>query len=108
MLVVVEPVASSVAHSRAMISNLSDLGFNKRAIQAVVVSRIRSDTQMNWPQLEERLGQAPIVAITPAPELIYMAERAKTTAITCRSDSLTAQQFAKLASGILDVEKIKP
>jgi len=108
MLVVVEPVANSVAHSKAMISNLSDLGFNKRTIQAVVVSRIRSDTQLNWSQIEEMLGQPPIVAITPAPELLYMAERTKTTAIACRPDSLTTQQFAKLASAILEIEKLKP
>ena len=108
MLVVVEPVANSVAHSKAMISNLSDLGFNKRTIQAVVVSRIRSDTQLNWTQIEEMLGQPPIVAITPAPELLYMAERTKTTAIACRPDSLTTQQFAKLASAILEIEKLKP
>jgi len=108
VLVVVEPVANSVAHSRAMISNLADLGFNKRTIQVVVVSRIRSDTQMNWSQIEEKLGQPPIVAITPAPELLYMAERSKTTAIACRPDSLTTQQYAKLASAILEIEKLKP
>ena len=108
VLVVVEPVANSVAHSKALISNLSDLGFNKRTIQVVVVSRIRSDIHMNWSQMEERLGQPPIVAITPAPELFYMAERSKTTAIACQPDSLTTQQFAKLASAILEIEKLKP
>jgi CheY-like chemotaxis protein len=108
VLVVVEPVANSVDHAKAMIANLADLGFNRRTIQAVVVSRIRSDMQMNWSQIEERLGQAPIVAVTPAPELIYQAERSKTTAFACRPESLTTQQFAKLASALLEIEKIKP
>jgi DNA-binding response OmpR family regulator len=108
VLVVVEPVINSLAHSKILISNLSDLGFNKRTIQVVVVSRIRSDTQMNWAQVEEKLGQPPIVAVTPAPELLYMAERSKTTAIACRPDSLTTQQFAKLAAAMLEIEKLKP
>ena len=63
---------------------------------------------MNWSQMEEQLGQPPIVAITPAPELFYMAERTKTTAIACQPDSLTTQQFTKLASAILEIEKLKP
>jgi DNA-binding response OmpR family regulator len=108
ILVVVEPVNNSVIHTKALLSDLVDLGFNKRTIQVVVVSRIRSDTQLNWSQIEEMLGQSPIVAITPAPELIYMAARMKTTAVGSRPDSLTTQQFAKLASTILEVEKQQP
>jgi hypothetical protein len=73
----------------------------------VVVNRIRSDTQLTMSQMEEQLGQSPVVAITPAPELIYMATRMKTTAIASRSDSLTAQQFTKLAAFVLDFEKKK-
>jgi DNA-binding response OmpR family regulator len=108
ILVVVEPVNNSVLHSKALISDLSDLGFNKRTIQAVVVNRIRSDTQLNWSQIEEMLGQQPLVAVTPAPELLYMAIRMKTTAVVSRPDSLTTQQFAKLATAILEAEKQQP
>jgi nitrogenase subunit NifH len=56
-------------------------------------------------QVEEGLGRLPIVAITPAPELLYMASRTKTTAVNVRPDSLTTQQFAKLAASVLDLEK---
>ena len=108
ILVVVEPFNNPVLHSKALISDLSDLGFNKRTIQAVVVNRIRSDTQLNWSQVEEMLGQEPIVAITPAPELIFMASRMKTTAVVARPESLTAQQFTKLATTILEIEKQQP
>jgi hypothetical protein len=37
-----------------------------------------------------------------------MAARMKTTAVGSRPDSLTTQQFAKLASTILEVEKQQP
>ena len=107
LLVLVEPVTNSVVHSRALITDLADLTGCKQNIHAIVVNRIRSDTQLNMTQMEELLGQAPLIAITPAPELLYSATRMKTTAITTRPDSLTAQQFTKLATAMLDFEKQK-
>ena len=105
VLVLAEPVANPLVHTRLMLNDLTDLGVNKRALQVVLVNRIRSDTQLNMTQVEEQLGQTPLVAITPAPELLYMATRMKTTAIAARPDSLTFQQFAKLAGSVLDIEK---
>jgi MinD-like ATPase involved in chromosome partitioning or flagellar assembly len=105
LLVLVEPVTNTVVHSKALISDLADLTGSKENIHAIVVNRIRSDTQLNMIQMEELLGQTPLIAITPAPELHYSATRMKTTAITTRPDSLTAQQFAKLADAMLEYEK---
>ena len=76
-------------------------------MQVVMVNRIRSDTQLTMQEIEKEFGQPPVVAITPAPELIYMATRMKTLAIVARPDSLTAQQFAKLAAAVLEFEKKK-
>jgi len=107
LLVLVESVTNSVVHSRALITDLADLTGSKQNIHAIVVNRIRSDTQLNMTQMEELLSQTPLIAITPAPELLYSATRMKTTAITTRPDSLTAQQFTKLATAMLDFEKQK-
>jgi len=105
LLVLVEPVANSVVHSKALIHDLADLTGGKQNIHAIVVNRIRSDTQLNMSQIEELLGQIPLIAITPAPELIYAATRMKTTVIANRPDSLMAQQFTNLAMEILGFEK---
>jgi CheY-like chemotaxis protein len=105
IFVVAEPVPNSAAHSKMLIDDLVDLGIPRRNILIVVVNRIRSDTQLNMSQMEESLGHAPVVAVTPAPELIYMATRMKTTAVSARPDTLTVQQFAKLASTVLEFEK---
>ena len=107
LLVLVEPVTNTVIHSKALITDLADLTGRRQNIHAIVVNRIRSDTQLNMTQMEELLGQTPLIAITPAPELYYSAIRMKTTAITSRPDSLTAQQFAKLAKELLEFEKQK-
>ena len=56
-------------------------------------------------QMEEILGQIPLIAITPAPELIYTAARMKTTAFAANPDSLLTQQFTKLAESIIALEK---
>ncbi len=105
LLVLVEPVMNSVIYSKALITDLADLTGRPQNIHAVVVNRIRSDTQLTMMQMEEILGQIPLIAITPAPELIYTAARMKTTAFAANPDSLMTQQFTKLADSILVLEK---
>ncbi len=107
VVLVVEPVGNSVVHAKAMLTDLAELGVPVHKTVPVVVNRIRSDTQLNWAQVEEQLGKPPAVAITPAPELLYLACRMKTTALAARPDSLTTQQFAKLAAAVLEIEKQK-
>ena len=107
VFVLAEPVPNAVNHSKMLMDDLADLGVTRQCIKVIVVNRIRSDTQLNMSQMEELLGQAPVVAITPAPELMYMSARGKTTAIAARPDSLTAQQFSKLATAVLEFEKQK-
>ena len=107
IFVLVEPVANALTHSRMLINDLNDAGVPKANVQVVVVNRIRSDTQLTMQEMENQLGQTPVVAITPAPELVYMATRMKTLAIFSRPDSLTAHQFAKLAASVLDFEKME-
>jgi CheY-like chemotaxis protein len=107
LLVVVEPVMNSVIYSKALINDLADLTGSRENIHAIVVSRIRSDTQLTLAQMEEILGLNPLIAITPAPELIYTAARMKTTAFAANPESLTTQQFTKLADTIISIEKQK-
>ena len=107
IIVLVEPVTNTVIHSKALITDLADLTGSKGNIHAIVVNRIRTDTQLSMAQMEEMLGQTPLIAITPSPELHFSANRMKTTAVSIRPDSLTAQQFSKLAEAILEYEKQK-
>ncbi len=105
LFVVAEPVANSLAYVKMLIDSLVEMGISKKAIQVVAVNRVRSDTQLTMSQLEEQVGQPPVVAITPMPELLYTAARLKTTVVTSRPDSLSTQQFAKLAESVLEYEK---
>jgi DNA-binding response OmpR family regulator len=105
VVVLVEPVTNSVAHTKALLADLDELGLGAQKILVVVVNRIRSDTSLNWEQVEEGLGNPLVVTITPAPELFHLAAHMKTTALAAGPDSLTAQQFSKLAAAVLEVEK---
>lgn len=107
VIVVVEPVRNSVIHSRAFLTDLAELEVADSAVLTVIVSRFRSDTNLTWEQVKQELGKTPAVAITPAPELLYLAARMLTTAIEADPSSLTAQQFAKLAATVLETEKKK-
>jgi MinD-like ATPase involved in chromosome partitioning or flagellar assembly len=105
LIVVVEPVPNSVQHAKAMIADLVALGVSARNILALIVNRVRSDVQLNAAQTQEKLEHPAPVVITPAPELFYQAARTKSIVAISQSASLTGQQFAKLASTILDLEK---
>ncbi len=107
IFVLVEPLINAVAPSRMLMDDLTEGGIQKRSIKLAVANRIRSDTQLTMSAIEDQLGQVPAVVITPAPELMYMAARNHTTAIDTRPDSLTAQQFTKMATIVLDFEKQK-
>jgi len=105
LIVIVEPNPNSVVQARAMIADLVALGVSARSIQAVSVNRVRSDLQLNWNQTQEKLEHPIPVVITPAPELFYQAARTRNIAAVSQVASLTGQQFAKLASTILELEK---
>jgi CheY-like chemotaxis protein/MinD-like ATPase involved in chromosome partitioning or flagellar assembly len=105
LYIVTDPVVNSVIHSKLLVDDLVGLGIPKTALQVVIVNRARSDTQLTMAAMEDHLGFTPIVLVTPAPDLFYLANRMKTTAIVARPDSLTAQQFAKLAAHVIEIEK---
>jgi CheY-like chemotaxis protein len=105
VIVILEPIPNTILHTRALIADLVDLGVNPKCIQAVVINRIRSDTQMNWTQVQQKLEHPVPVAITPAPELFYQAVRTRAIIASSQPNSLTGQQFAKLAALMLDIEK---
>ena len=105
LIVVVEPVPNSIQHAKALIADLVGLGVSARNIQAVIINRVRSDVQLNAAQTQEKLEHPVPVVITPAPELFYQAARTKSVASILQTSGLTGQQFAKLASTMLELEK---
>ena len=97
VIIVVEPVPQTLAQTKALLDDLIALGLGAGRINVVVVNRIRSGMQLSWSQVQEQLGRNIAVIFTPAPELAYQASTNNNPMILQQPESLTAQQFAKLA-----------
>lgn len=104
LVVVVEGVPNTIAHTRALIEDLIEFGKDKNHIAAVLNNRVRSESQMPWAEVQEQLGHSIAATLTPAPELFAQASRLKTPAVLCQPDSLTAQQLDKLVERITEHE----
>ncbi|GAB4503907.1 MAG: hypothetical protein Fur0043_09000 [Anaerolineales bacterium] len=104
VIVVVEGVPNTIAHTRALINDLVELGANKNNILAVLNNRVRSESQMPWGEVQQQLGHSLAATLTPAPELFAQAVRMKMPALLCQPDSLTAQQIRKLTDLLVERE----
>ena len=100
LLVIVEPFENSIQHSRALLDDLVSLGVDKSRLHVGVNYRIRSDTQLSVPQVQERIKFSIDVTFTPAPELLHQASRMQTMACLVHEEGLTTQQYNLLAAKI--------
>ncbi len=103
-LVVLEPSMYSVGQTQTLISDLYDLGIGKGRINIVLLNRIRSSIQMGWTEVKEELGLDIANVITPAPDLAYKARETNAPMVTLQPNSLTAEQYRKLAQVLIRVE----
>lgn len=103
-LLVVEGYPHSLSHSRALLSDLSDAGVDPKGITVVLNNRLRTDLQMSIAQAQELLGHSIALTVTPAPELLFQAVRTRKPAVLMQPESLTSQQFGKLAALLMERE----
>lgn len=100
LLLIIEPLENSILHSRALLDDFTGLGVDKGNVHVVINYRLRSDTQLSVPQVQERIKFSIDVSFTPAPELLQQAARMHTMACLVHEDGLTTQQYFTLASKV--------
>ena len=100
IIVVVEPVPQTLTQTKALIADLVEKGVVEDCISVVLVNRLRSGMHLSWSQVQDQLSRPIGVIFTPAPELAYQASINTTPMIVQQPDSLTTQQFAKLAEKV--------
>jgi DNA-binding response OmpR family regulator len=105
MIVVTESYSQAIQQTRALLEDLAFKGIGEDCIDVVLVNRERSVLQLTWGQVQEQLGRSVLVNFTPAPELVLDATTKNQPVMVFQPDSLTAQQFMKLAE---KVTKAKP
>ena len=103
-MIVVEAFSNSIAQSKILFENLIDLGIEEESILVVLNNRMRSDLHLARSQVEKEMGSPITIALTPAPELFSQATRKKTTAVIEQPESMTTQQFQKLAKIVVENE----
>jgi pilus assembly protein CpaE len=101
MIVVVDPSPYTVLRTKVLIDELTERGIGEGRMLITLINRIRTEMQISWTQVRDQLGHDLAVAFTPAPELIYQAAKNNQPAVTVQPDSLTTQQFTKLADTII-------
>lgn len=106
-IVVMEGMPSTIQHTKFLLGELTDLGIDPKTITVVLNNRQRSEAQMPWAQVQDRLGHSIAATITPAPELFLQASRLQTPAVMAQPTNMTSQQFLKLAEAIIEREKAR-
>ncbi|MBI5842046.1 MAG: response regulator [Chloroflexi bacterium] len=106
-IVVLEGAPNTIQQSKFLIDEISAMGINRKGIIAVLNNRVRSEAQMPWGQVQDRLGHSISITLTPAPELFLQAARMQTPAVVCQPTNITSQQFLKIADLILEREKAR-
>ena len=97
ILIVVEPIPATLEQTKAMFQDLQGMGIGRERRQVVLVNRVRSDIHLSWSQVQGELEERVVASFTPAPELLYQAGIRNMPAVLYQNESLTAQQFGKLA-----------
>jgi DNA-binding response OmpR family regulator len=106
-IIVVEGVANTIRHTKLLIDDVADLKVDRKTIGVILNNRVRSESQMSLKQVQEKMEHTITSSLTPAPEVFLQALRAQSTLVVSQPSSATAQQFLKIADGILEREKAK-
>ena len=102
VIIVVEPVPYTILQSKTLIQDLTDSGFTKSQMMVVLINRVRSSVQLSWAQVQEQLGYNISTIFTPAPEHTYQASTHNIPIVIQQPDSLTTEQFNKLAKKVIN------
>lgn len=104
LILVIEPTTQNILQTKSLIQDLVEVGIGEGRLRVVLINRVRSGMQLSWSQVQEQLGHRIDLAITPAPELAYQASTHNVPMILQQPDSLTTDQFFKLAERIVPLK----
>ncbi len=105
VIVVTEGIKNTIAHTKILLQNLLELGVDEDKFTMVLNNRVRTDRLLSLSEVEKTLGAHIGVTFTPAPELHAQASHLKSIGIILQSESITKQQFKKLAEIVVKHEK---
>ena len=101
LIIVVEPIPQTIVQTKAFLTEINATVASDKNMTIVLVNRLRSGVHLSWSQVQEQLERSISVIFTPAPELAYQASVNNTPMIKYQDDSLSAEQFEKLAERVI-------
>ncbi len=106
-IIIVEGLPNTIAHTKMLMDEITNLGIDQLGISVILNNRIRSETQMPWTEVQKSLEHSITTTLTPAPEMFMAATRLHMPAIFSQPTNVTSQQILKIADQILEREKVK-
>lgn len=97
LIILLEPIPSTIIRTRALLDELSGKGFGEGRVNVILYTRNRLELQLSLAQVQESLRGPIAMVFTPAPELTFQAAKSNTPLVILHPDNLTSQQFGKLA-----------
>ncbi len=106
-LVVLEGTPGTIQHTKLLLEEIIALNVDSKIINVILNNRQRSEAQMSWTKVQEKLGHSITATLTPAPELFMQASRMQTPAVMSQPTNMTSQQFLKIADAVIEREKAR-
>ncbi len=106
-MVVLEGTPSTIQHTKLLIDEIATLNINPKNINVILNNRQRTEAQMPWTKVQDKLGHSITTTLTPAPELFMQAVRMQTPAVMSQPTNMTSQQFLKIADAVIEREKAR-
>jgi DNA-binding response OmpR family regulator len=106
-IVVVEGSLNTINQTKILIDEIANLGIDRSTVRVVLNNRVRSESQMPWTEVQDKLGHAIIATLTPAPEMFFSAVRVHLPAVLNQPTNITSQQFLKIAGLLIEREKAR-
>ncbi|MBI3152293.1 MAG: response regulator [Chloroflexi bacterium] len=106
-MVVLEGSPSTIQHTKFLLDEIAALGIDRKTVNVILNNRQRSEAQMPWTKVQEKLGHSIATTLTPAPELFQQATRMQTPAVMSQPTNMTSQQFLKIADSVIEREKAR-
>lgn len=106
-MVVMEGVPGTIQHTKLLLEEITALHVDSKKITVILNNRQRTEAQMAWTSVQEKLGHPITATLTPAPELFLQAARMQTPAVMSQPTNMTSQQFLKIADSVIEREKAR-
>jgi len=107
LVVIVEPVPSTIVQTKALLQNLKEFGIADQRIFVVLISRSRLEISVPNTRVQHELNLELAGVIMPAPEISYQAALRHEAILTHQPDSIPSKQYLKLAETLIQAREIK-